>query len=545
MRFQLAPEDIVGIIKRRFFWALVPVLAFATLGLFIIDRLPPVYQSTARLIVEDQQIKNSWVQSAVASDAQQRVAAVSARVRARDNLLLLANELNLYQNQGLSAPARATKMQRNVLISSERTRTRGNSNSSAITISIGFKRNDPGEAQKVANRLLTAFVNRSIELRTEIADDTTTFLREEEEKVRRELDRVIEGISTIKQGNPRSLPENRPLYERGLERAISTQARLENQLEQTHQELRLLEMQAPLILQSSAALSPEEEDLRRKRRTLDALEREYTDTYPDVVAMREEVLALELDLDPTSFRRRATAEVATISGQLETEDPTSRTYARLTEKKEDLEGKIANLPAQTRSTSLSEIQYNAQLSTLRSRIDGLERQREETVEQIVDLETRLASTPAVEGQLYRLEQEKSQLEEDLARIRRNRGEAERSESLEEQAKAERFSVLEQPIRPDEPISPDRPRLAILALGAAAGLAGLMALLPEILFARVRAKHHLAEMFPNARIVEVPLFKSKQARIPQMAHLAVGAVLTLGFGATFAWMVLETLVRPAI
>ncbi|MEM9421342.1 MAG: Wzz/FepE/Etk N-terminal domain-containing protein [Pseudomonadota bacterium] len=542
MRFQFAPQDLIGIVKRRFFWAMVPFLVFASLGLFIISLMPPVYKSTARLIVEDQQVKNSWVQSAVASDALQRVEAVSARVRARDNLLILANELDLYRNEGLNAPARATKMQRNVEIMAERTRMRrGNNNSSAITISIGFHSSDPAQAQKVANRLLTTFVNRSIELRTEIADDTTTFLREEEEKVRRNLDRVIEGISAIKQENPRALPENRSLYERSLERAISSQSRVDGQLEQTYQEIRLLEMQAPLLLQSSTSLSTEEQELRQKRRTLEALEREYTDTYPDVVAMREEVLALEVDVDPASFRRRATKEVSSLTSQREDAAPGSRTYERLTARIDNLNEKLANLPRQTRTTSLSEVQYNAQMSALRGRIDGLNRQRDETIEQILDLETRLAAIPAVEGQLYRLEQEQLQLEQELSGIRRNRGDAERSESLEEQAKAERFSVLEQPILPDQPISPDKPKLAILAFAVAGGLAAVIALLPEVLFARVRAKHHLAEMLPNTRIVEVPRFKSKQARIPQFAHLAVGTALTLAFGATFAWMALETLI----
>ncbi|MEM9989298.1 MAG: hypothetical protein AAF723_07235 [Pseudomonadota bacterium] len=107
-------------VKRRFFWCLIPFLILMIIGLFVIKSLPAVYQSTARLIVEDQQISNQFVQSAVTSDAYQRIEAVIARTTARDSLLLLADELNLFREPGQTITQRYRKIDRAVRISVSR-----------------------------------------------------------------------------------------------------------------------------------------------------------------------------------------------------------------------------------------------------------------------------------------------------------------------------------------------------------------------------------------------------------------------------------------
>lgn len=542
MHFKFGLGDIVGIVKRRFFWALIPFLILAIVGFALIGQMPAVYQSQARLIVEDQQIKNSWVQSAVSSDAQQRIEAVAARVTARDSLLLLANELNLFKDSSLSFSARAASMQRNTSILIERIQARrGNNQPSAITVTIEFRSTDPGEAQRVANRLLTAFVDRSIQIRNDIADDTTTFLREEEDKIRRDLDRVIEGISQIKQENPRALPENRSLYERSLERSVVEQTRVDNQIEQTEQELRLLQMQRPILLNSDNSLTRQEEELRTRRRELSALQREYQDSYPDVIALKDEVMALERDIDPSAYRRSLTREIEALSGQLRSLTEGDAEYREVEARREQMRAQLADAPRSNgRSSSMSAIQYDAQITTIQSRIEGLTRQRADLAEQIIDFESRLAETPVVEGQLYRLLQEQEQLEGDLARLRQNRAEAERSESLEEQSKAERFSVLEQPVRPDQPVSPNKPQLAVLAVGVAGMFAAIIALFPEVMFAKVRRREHLEDLLPNVRVIEVPRFDIGQSQVPQLVTLAICCGVSIVLTAALAWTGYQTL-----
>lgn len=526
MRLSFGPQDIVGIVRRRALLALVVGLSVFTVAAAYIRSLPPVYESRAKLIVEDQQVRNEYVASAVESDALTRVEAVAARLLARDSLLELAAELGIFRGDALNATQRAELMRANTTVAVQRVEsTRRRTDPSNIIISIAYRSPSPVQAQQVSNRLLTAFAARSVELRSDIAGGTTEFLRAEEEKMTRQLDVVLNQIAQIKEQNPTTLPENREVYQRALERAEAEKARLDAMAEQTSQELRLLQLQRPILVQADTRTTPQQEELRQKRRQLEALQREYQDSYPDVISLKEEVLALERDLDPAAFRRRATTEVANLDRQISTAARGSAAHSALIARREQLNADLANVPASTSNASLSEIQYDAQVTVIQSRIASLTSQRGEIAGQIAQIERQLASTPLIGGQLSGLEGEQQRLEAELVQIRTNRAEAERSASLEEQSKGERLTVLEQPNRPDDPVSPDRPRMLMLALLAAAGLAGLAALLPEVLFARVQTKQHIAEAFPGISVISVPRFGPAPWKAPVPLALTGVALVT--------------------
>lgn len=364
-------------------------------------------------------------------------------------------------------------------------------------------------------------MTRSVEIRSEIAGEQTEFLREEENKLSRALTSTINRISEIKLDNPDTLPENRALYERTLERSISELSRINSAIEQTEQDIRLLELQRPVIMNSDNTTRAEQE-LRDKRRILDALLREYTDSYPDVISMKQEVMALEKDLDPPAFRKRARDEITSLNSQIGSATEGSEQYKELVQRRDNIQSQLENAPRGSQPTSISQIQYDSQRLVYDTRIETLEKQREKVAQRITDYEERLEDMPAVESQLYRLTEEKELLEQELRQLRQSRSSAERSESLEQQSKAERLSVLEQPNRPEKPIAPNKPQMAVLAFGFAGLLAGLIALVPELLFAKVRGRHHLKELIADLKVVEVPRYNINESR--KRRWLLIGAQL---------------------
>ncbi|WOI53269.1 hypothetical protein [Parvularcula sp. LCG005] len=541
MRLNFAPEDFVGIAKRRFFWAAIPFLIIAIAGLIYVKSLPPMYESTATLIVEDQQIRDNYVQSAVSTDAEQRLQALAARVTARDNLLVLADELNLFRDEGLTGNQRAERLRDSAWISVNRISNSRRFNApSSITVRIGYRNENPALAQRVTNRLLTDFMNRSVEDRTEIAAETTEFLSEQEADTRRALDTVIGEIGRIKQENPQALPDNRDLYTRALDRLAGEQSRLDASLDSARQELRILEAGRPVYLSAAGGQNSAEQELRIKRRQLETLERDYQPSYPDVIAAKEELMALERDLDPPAYRRRVSREIDYLTRQISEARRGSAEFTSLTARKESLERDLANMPADTPSTSLTEYQYNTQIQRLQAQISNLERQRAAIDDEIQENESRLGAIPVVEGQLYRLEREKEQLESDLARRRQNRTSAETTEAMEEQAKAEQLRIIEQPIRPDSPVSPDKPRLALMIFAVAAVVGLASALFPEVMLPRVRTTKHVHELVPGIKVIEVPRFKTTGVRIQNMAAFAAASAVTLVLSLGFAWTALSAL-----
>lgn len=542
MRFNFGPNDIIGIVRRRFFWAAIPFLVGLLAILAAINTMPEIYESSAEMLVEDQQIRNEFVQSAVESDALQRVEAISARVLARDNLIKIANEQELYRDRNMTATQRFEAMRKDTTITSRRVvRSRRRDDASAISVRVAYRSPSPAAAQRVTNALLTDFQSRSVDLRTEIAEGTSDFMREQVDKTRRRLDEVGKAINDIKSENVDSLPENRSIYERALDRTTAEKARIESAISDTEQSIRVLELQRPLVLNETAPPTPQEAELQSKRRALQALQREFQDTYPDVISLKREVMALEREIDPDAFRRHAGEEIASLNQRMERLTAGSPEYARLDREKADLRTQLSNLPPAPPKNNTSEIQYNAQMQILMGRKLDLQKQLVDTEDRIRKFENQIAATPVVEGQLFRLEQERDQLQNDLSDLRTKVAEAERSESLEQQSKGERLSTIQQPTRPDAPVSPDKPRLAILGVAVAGLIAALFALVPEILFARVRSRDHLESVMGQIPIVEIPDFTADTRRKRSLLVNGALSLLTIALVGIVAYSGLKTFV----
>ncbi len=527
-------------LRQRLFWLIIPFAIFAIVGLVVLAQLPPLYESRALLLVEDQQVPDSYVQSTIQSEAEQRLRRVRAEVLARDNVIRIGERFEVFGDERLSRSEKEDIMDDRSRISIERTQTsRRRDEPSSILTTIAFEHEDPERAQRVANELMTQFMATIVEIRTEQAGYTTDFLLEEERKVRRAIDGLGEQIAEIKEDNPNALPDNRRLYESTLQRVVIEKDRIEGAIAQAETELRVLEVQRP-IFEGASRMSPEEEELRQRRRLLAQARRQYQETYPDVIALKEEVLDLERDIDPEAFRENAREEVELLGEQLADASEGSLQYERIARRRDELQRQLDALPDNARTTSTSEASYSAQLLTLQSKLESLQQQRENAERQIADLEARLARVPAVETQLYVLEQEQERLERELVDLQRNRAEAERSQSLESQQKGERVLVIEQPIRADEPSSPDKPRLAVLIFGFSAALAGALVLIPEVLFAKVQSKSHLEELLPDTKIIEVPRFKTADERTPKRVATASLATASVVLTVALSWTAYQTL-----
>ncbi len=61
--------------------------------------LPPVYRSTATILIEEQDIPSDLVRSTVTSYADQRIQVISQRVMTRSNLKSIIDKYSLYQEE--------------------------------------------------------------------------------------------------------------------------------------------------------------------------------------------------------------------------------------------------------------------------------------------------------------------------------------------------------------------------------------------------------------------------------------------------------------
>ena len=135
--YQLTLQDYLSIMRRR---ALPMGIAFVIiLGVAIAVALlvPPVYESSATIMVESQQIPKELVQTSVTGYADERIEVIKQRVLTRDNLLRIISKYGIFAHENKHyTPSELIDAMRNLIeivnISSD---IQGRQNSSA---SIAF-----------------------------------------------------------------------------------------------------------------------------------------------------------------------------------------------------------------------------------------------------------------------------------------------------------------------------------------------------------------------------------------------------------------------
>ncbi|MEO1042626.1 MAG: hypothetical protein AAFX52_10060 [Pseudomonadota bacterium] len=500
--------DLITLALRRVFWVFIPFATLMIIGLLVLDTIPARFHSKAVLILEDQQISPDLVPSAIRALAEDRLATIQAQLRAREAVVELSEKFNLIdRNSDEPFSKKVSAVRDDITISIRRVDggAGGRRNAGAIAFEIGFVHESPDVAYRVANNLVTEFIDANVSSRLEAAEGTAAFLRSEEQDLRRQIATVQNQIADVRNSNPGVSPDDLSLNRDIVDRLSADITRAEERLQATEQELSLLRLQKPLLIEGSGTEDLELQELRVKRSELAALKRQYTDTYPDVVALTDEVLELEARLDPESFLRRAGP--VTAATQTELADPENGLNAREIGALEQRLAMIADLTATannpTSGKSLARVSYEANEQVLLQRSAAIEGRLDILREQLTGAEERLERTPAIAAEVQSLDAEEERLQLLLSRTQEKRAIAERSESLESQQKAERVVVLEAPIRPDVPTSPDKPKLMMALVGFAGGLAAVLGLGPIFLFPKVETERQLSHAIPHAPTIDIP------------------------------------------
>ena len=91
--------DLLRMVRRR----IVVIVLIAGLGIaastFFAYILPAVFQSTARILVEGQQIPDELARSTVTQTASQRLDSITQKLMSRPNLIKLIDDLGLYADR--------------------------------------------------------------------------------------------------------------------------------------------------------------------------------------------------------------------------------------------------------------------------------------------------------------------------------------------------------------------------------------------------------------------------------------------------------------
>ena len=504
------------------------VLAFgvvATLALALFS--PATYRSSATILIEQQEIPQDFVRTMISSFADQRIQLISQRVMTSQNLMRIAERYNLYpwQRRTQAREAVIERMRNDIkmkLISANVVDPRsGRPMQATIAFTVAYDSRSPELALKVANELTSLYLEENLSLRTAAARQSATFLTSEADKIAVDMQALARQISEFKAKYPEGTPEfsqsNFQMQDRtelDLREARGRIGSLEQQ--RILQEAQLLQMSptSQMYSETGQRIMSSSDRLKMRKADLADLKARYGASHPDVLKAAREIEGLQTqvsaDGSANDLMRRlddARAELADVKGKYSPDHPDVQRLGRVIV---EIEKQLSGLPAtervrqaRTNPDNPAYIQLKAQFDSTTSEKALTERRATELQHRLDDYQRKLSAAPEVERQYRQLVRDYENAQTKYQEVRLKQREAESSQNLETERKGERFTLIEPPMPPEEPISPNRPVLLLLGLVASIALSlaavfGLDALDPS-----VRGAWDLTRLVEVAPLTSIP------------------------------------------
>lgn len=543
----LSLQELIAIVRRR--WGRFALAASLLLAVAVPFGMfwPPVYRSTATILIEEQEIPRDLVRSTVTSFADERIQVISQQVMTRATLIQIVEKYDLYgrERRYLSNEEILERMRRDVKIETISAEGGGRLGGRGATIAfkLSYDNDKPDKAQKVANELVSLYLNENLRTRRQRADETSSFLGGEADRIGEQLDAIDAKIAAFKKANAGRLPELAALNAQLRDRAEAELADIDRQMRLLEDRALYVESQLGLIKQTAApsperALEPEER-LALLRNQYISSSGVYSEAHPDLARMRREIAALEKTLGkeaPAPDARRledARAALARLEERYAADHPD---ILRARKQLAALEGGGAGQPpgatgvAARRPDNPLYVSLSVQLDSIRNETESLKAQRAQLKQRLAGYEARIEQSPEVEQRYLDLARDRENATAKYREVRAKQMEAAMARELENDRKGERFSLIDPPQFPDRPYKPNRPMLLAFAffaaLGGGAGAAGVA----EALDRSVKSPRTLATLLETPLLGVLPRVENDAQRDNRrrrwLLALAAAALLVL-------------------
>ncbi|MGI9333193.1 MAG: lipopolysaccharide biosynthesis protein, partial [Gammaproteobacteria bacterium] len=236
-------SDYIAIVRRRLTPLVLVGAALFVVALAVAFGLPARYESSATILVEQQEIPQDMVRSTVTTYADQRIQVISQQVMTSANLLQIVKKYDMYRKELKNEPVEAVLEEMRGQIALETVSTgvidprSGRAKQATIAFTVTFEAPSPDEAQRVANELASLYLNENLKSRRELASETSSFLNEESRKLKAQVDELESALAAFKEQNAGTLPEMNTLNLRLMDRAERELLDVRRQTQQQEQSI--------------------------------------------------------------------------------------------------------------------------------------------------------------------------------------------------------------------------------------------------------------------------------------------------------------------
>src|ERR1700722_14275550 len=289
------------VVRRRHIHFLVPVF----LGWLVVWGaswlLPVRYKSGTLILVEQTTMPKNYVEPNVSDDLQNRLQSITQQILSRTRLLTIIDKLHLYDynHRETTLDEKIELMRKDIDIELVR-----DSRGDQITaFKIYYSAHDPQVAQKVTGELTDLFINENLKVRQQQSEDTTKFIGSQLENARASLAEQEAKVREFKGEHEGELPSQEAS---NLQILSGLQAQLQNEQDSlsTAKQQRvylqtLIEQYRALHASTRSAdgtptgLAGLDQELDRLKSKLADLSSRYTDHYPEVENLKDEIAKSE------------------------------------------------------------------------------------------------------------------------------------------------------------------------------------------------------------------------------------------------------------
>lgn len=527
-------RDYIDAFHRRRSWILTIGAALFVISLAIALLWPPVYRSTATILIEEQEIPSDMVRSMITSFAAQRIESIKQRVMTRANLMQIIEKYNLYADKRRRQTTEdiLDRMRDDIKVDTLSADVIDPRSGRPTQATIAFTLSYDGEgaelAQRVANELTSLYLNENLKTRTEKATETTEFLTSEAGKLSQHIAELETKLADFKKKHTETLPDLAQFNLQLIDRTERDILDIENQLRTQEDRKFYLEGQlaqinpmSPLITDSGERILDPDAQLKMLRNQYLDASSKYSPDHPDVVRLRKQVEALEKQTSSVD----STSEILKTLTKLRTELAAAREkYSEdhpdvvslkkgIATQEEALKQKQTSTPeksaADQKADNPAYITMKSQIEGANAAIQSLTVQRNALKAKLEELEKRVTKTPEVEREYLTLKRDYENSVRSYQEIKAKQMEAEVGEQLEKERMGERFALIDPPQLPEDPVKPNRPVIIILGfLLSMAGGVGYVAV-AESVDSSVRGARSVTALLNEAPLSVIPYVKNSE------------------------------------
>jgi polysaccharide biosynthesis transport protein len=522
MQFNIGPY--MEVVRRRYLHFLIP-LFFGWLVVWGASWvLRPLYKSGTLILVEQPSLPANSAGSALSEDLQNQLESITQQFLSRTRLLTIIDKFQLYSRGGLTPEGKVNRMRKDINIEL----VRASQTQQITAFTLYYSAHDPHIAQQVTGELLNLFINGNSQIRQQESEGTTKAIESQLEDARANLAQQGGALQAFEEAHQGALPSQGAASLQilsGLQAQLQIEQDALNAVEQQRISLETLIAQSPALggmpLSSDglpADLQEIDQELYQLRSKLANLQLRYTDRYPDVQSVQDEIARLE--------RRRS--EILP--------EPRGKVNG----------GGKSDPSAPSRGAANSSInspmpQLQRQLQANQSAIETHQRVIAGLRGKINSYQARLDEEPAQAQKSAELSASYDQAKAQYNDLLIKKSESEMTTSMEHIQKGGQFVILDPPSLPLKPDFPNHFKFCGIGMGVGLALGLVVVGGFELMDDRLYSEKEIRSLLPMAVVSEIPevlgpseeqITKTTIARGWAAAVMAVVAMLA---GSVFSYL----------